>query len=60
MKNPVYLYLSAGIGATIAPWQQFYLQASVVDKGSKRTDLNYAQADAIVGSLFLVLVAGLS
>jgi NRAMP (natural resistance-associated macrophage protein)-like metal ion transporter len=59
MKDPVYLYLSVGIiGATIAPWQQFYLQASVVDKGSKRTDLKYSQADAIVGSLFSVLVAG--
>ena len=59
MKDPVYLYLSAGIiGATIAPWQQFYLQASVVDKGSKRADLKYSQADAIVGSLFSVAVAG--
>ncbi len=59
LKDPGFLYLSVGIiGATIAPWQQFYLQASVVDKGAKRSHLKYSQADAIVGSIFSVLVAG--
>jgi NRAMP (natural resistance-associated macrophage protein)-like metal ion transporter len=59
IRNPAYLYLSVGIiGATIAPWQQFYLQASIVDKGTQRSELKYAQADAIVGSLFSVIVAG--
>ena len=59
MKNSDYLYLSVGIiGATIAPWQQFYLQASVVERGAGPKELKYSQADAIVGSLFSVLVAG--
>lgn len=59
LKDPNFLYLSVGIiGATIAPWQQFYLQASVVDKGTKRSHLKYSQADAIVGSVFSVIVAG--
>ena len=58
LKDPAFLYLSVGIiGATIAPWQQFYLQASVVDKGVKRSQLKYSQADAVVGSLFSVVVA---
>ena len=58
LKDPNFLYLSVGIiGATIAPWQQFYLQASVVDKGTKRSHLRYSQADAIVGSVFSVIVA---
>ena len=58
LKDPGFLYLSVGIiGATIAPWQQFYLQASVVDKGAKRSHLKYSQADAIVGSVFSVIVA---
>jgi NRAMP (natural resistance-associated macrophage protein)-like metal ion transporter len=58
MRQPGYLYLAIGIiGATIAPWQQFYLQASIVDKGTPRADLKYSQADAIVGSLFSVLIA---
>lgn len=46
------------IGATIAPWQQFYLQASIVEKGSSPKHLKYSQIDAIVGSLFSVIVAG--
>ncbi len=58
LGNSAYLYLAVGIiGATIAPWQQFYLQASVVDKGSRSGDLKYSQADAIVGSVFSVIVA---
>jgi NRAMP (natural resistance-associated macrophage protein)-like metal ion transporter len=59
LRDPGFLYLSVGIiGATIAPWQQFYLQASVVDKGTKRSHLKYSQADSIVGSVFSVIVAG--
>lgn len=58
LRNPSYLFLSVGmIGATVAPWQQFYLQASVVDKGAGKGELRYAQADAIVGSVFSVVVA---
>jgi Mn2+/Fe2+ NRAMP family transporter len=58
LRDREYLYLAVGIiGATIAPWQQFYLQASIVDKGTEEKDLKYARADAIVGSIFSVLVA---
>lgn len=58
LKNADYLYASAGIiGATIAPWQQFYLQASVAEKGSGKNELKYTQADAIIGSLFSVVIA---
>ena len=57
-KSTSYLYLAVGIiGATIAPWQQFYLQASIVDKGTPKSDLKYSQVDAIVGSLFSVVIA---
>jgi Mn2+/Fe2+ NRAMP family transporter len=58
LRNPSYLYLSVGIiGATVAPWQQFYLQASVVDKGARVKQLKLAQTDAVVGSVFSVMVA---
>src|ERR1700761_3060527 len=58
LRNHSYLYLSVGlIGATVAPWQQFYLQASVVDKGARKSQLKLAQGDAIFGSVFSVLVA---
>ncbi len=46
------------IGTTIAPWMQFYQQASIVDKGLKATDYVYERLDVIVGSLFAVLIAG--
>jgi Mn2+/Fe2+ NRAMP family transporter len=45
------------IGTTIAPWMQFYQQASIVDKGLKITDYAYERLDVIVGSLFAVIVA---
>jgi len=46
------------IGTTIAPWMQFYQQASIVDKGLKPADLPYERLDVLVGSVFAVLVAG--
>ena len=59
LRHPGYLYLAVGIiGGTIAPWQQFYLQASIVEKGSSPKDLKYSQIDAVFGSLFSVIVAG--
>jgi Mn2+/Fe2+ NRAMP family transporter len=58
LRNSDYLYLSVGlIGATVAPWQQFYLQASVVDKGTPASKLKFAQIDAVFGSIFSIIVA---
>src|SRR5262245_23501639 len=38
-RVPGYVYMVTGIiGATIAPWMQFYLQASVVEKGVTERD----------------------
>lgn len=45
------------IGTTIAPWMQFYQQASIVDKGLTVKDYVYERIDVIVGSIFAVLVA---
>jgi Mn2+/Fe2+ NRAMP family transporter len=45
------------IGTTIAPWMQFYQQASIVDKGIQVEDFGYERVDVIVGSVFAVLVA---
>jgi Mn2+/Fe2+ NRAMP family transporter len=46
------------IGTTIAPWMQFYQQASIVDKGIKPADYGYERIDVVVGSIFAVVVAG--
>ncbi len=45
------------IGTTIAPWMQFYLQASVAEKNIKLRDYKYSKADVIVGSLTVNIVA---
>jgi Mn2+/Fe2+ NRAMP family transporter len=45
------------IGTTIAPWMQFYQQASIVDKGLKATELSYERVDVLLGSVFAVVVA---
>ena len=57
-RVPGYAYMVTGIiGATIAPWMQFYLQASVVEKGVTERDYKTTRIDILVGSIFAVLVA---
>ncbi|MFQ5847819.1 MAG: Nramp family divalent metal transporter [Candidatus Methylomirabilales bacterium] len=38
------------VGTTIAPWMQFYLQSSTVDKGLRWRDYKYARLDVIIGA----------
>jgi NRAMP (natural resistance-associated macrophage protein)-like metal ion transporter len=45
------------IGTTIAPWMQFYLQSSVVEKEVKVSDYRKLWVDVVLGSIFAVLVA---
>jgi Mn2+/Fe2+ NRAMP family transporter len=53
-----YLIMLVGlVGTTIAPWMQFYLQASVVDKGLSVKDLNAVRIDVVVGSVLVSIVA---
>jgi NRAMP (natural resistance-associated macrophage protein)-like metal ion transporter len=53
-----YLYDAIGVvGTTIAPWMQFYLQSSVVEKGIRVKDYGASRLDVIVGSFFTDLVA---
>ncbi len=55
---PGYAFMvTAIIGATIAPWMQFYLQASVVEKGVSMKDYKATRIDVLVGSVFAPLVA---
>jgi Mn2+/Fe2+ NRAMP family transporter len=54
----VYVYTLIGlVGTTIAPWMQFYLQASVVEKGITPRQYSTARWDVIVGCLFAAVVA---
>jgi Mn2+/Fe2+ NRAMP family transporter len=56
--SSAYLAMFIGlIGTTIAPWMQFYIQASVVEKGVKPRELRYSQADVVIGSFITDIVA---
>src|SRR6202011_2825888 len=53
-----YLYMVIGlVGTTIAPWMQFYLQASVVEKGVTKRQYKASQLDVVVGCVFTDVVA---
>src|SRR5665213_2227628 len=57
-RNKDYIYMAIGIvGTTIAPWMQFYLQSSIVEKGIRVKDYAASRLDVIVGSLFTDIVA---
>ena len=57
-RDKTYIYMAIGIvGTTIAPWMQFYLQSSIVEKGIPVKDYPASRLDVIVGSFFTDLVA---
>jgi Mn2+/Fe2+ NRAMP family transporter len=57
-NDKVYIYTAIGVvGTTIAPWMQFYLQSSIVEKGIRVKDYAASRLDVIVGSLFTDIVA---
>jgi len=45
------------VGTTIAPWMQFYMQSSVIEKGLKMKQYNYSLIDIVVGCVATVVVA---
>src|SRR5258708_1225812 len=55
-KEYVYM-LIATVGTTIAPWMQFYLQASVVEKGVTAREYKASRLDVILGCVFTDVVA---
>jgi NRAMP (natural resistance-associated macrophage protein)-like metal ion transporter len=58
IRNYGYLYtVIALVGTTIAPWMQFYLQASIVEKGVTAKQYRASRWDVIIGCLFAAVVA---
>jgi len=45
------------IGTTIAPWMQFYMQSSVIEKGLKMKNYKFTLIDIIIGCIVTVVVA---
>ncbi len=57
-RAPGYTYMVVGlIGTTIAPWMQFYLQASIVEKRIPVRKYAASRWDVIIGSIFTDVVA---
>ncbi|HEU4787336.1 MAG TPA: divalent metal cation transporter [Gemmatimonadaceae bacterium] len=53
-----YLYMVIGlVGTTIAPWMQFYLQASIVEKGVTVRQYRASRLDVVLGCVFTDVVA---
>ncbi len=57
-RDQAYLFMVIGVvGTTIAPWMQFYLQSSIVEKGVTRRNLKASRWDVITGCMFTDIVA---
>ena len=54
---PLITLVMANIGTTITPWQIFFQQSAVVDKGMDVHDIKYGKLDTFVGSLTTCVVA---
>ncbi len=58
MRQQDYIYAGIGVvGTTIAPWMQFYLQSSIVEKGVTRRDYRASRIDVVAGCVFTDIVA---
>jgi NRAMP (natural resistance-associated macrophage protein)-like metal ion transporter len=57
-RKSEYLVLLVGlVGTTIAPWMQFYLQASIVEKGITKRQYRLSRWDVILGCIVTDVVA---
>ena len=45
------------VGTTVAPWMQFYMQSSVIEKGIKIGDYKFTIWDVVVGCIATIVVA---
>jgi NRAMP (natural resistance-associated macrophage protein)-like metal ion transporter len=50
-------FILANVGTTIAPWQIYFQQSSVVDKGLDFHDIKFGKIDTLVGAFFTCSVA---
>ena len=57
-RDAAYITMMVGlIGTTITPWMQFYLQASVVEKGVTRKDYWLTRLDVLFGCIVTDVIA---
>jgi Mn2+/Fe2+ NRAMP family transporter len=58
MNGTLLFFILANIGTTITPWQIFFQQSAVVDKGLDIHDIRFGKLDTLLGSLLTCVVAG--
>ncbi len=57
-RDPGYVVMIVGlIGTTITPWMQFYLQASVVEKGISKRNYKLCRLDVVFGCIVTDVIA---
>ncbi len=56
-KAALITLIMANIGTTITPWQIFFQQSAVVDKGMDVRDMKFGKIDTFFGSLLTCVVA---
>jgi Mn2+/Fe2+ NRAMP family transporter len=53
-----YIYTLIGLaGTTVAPWMQFYLQASIVEKGVSTRQLRASRWEVGIGAVFAAIIS---
>ncbi len=57
LNGPGLAMVIALVGTTIAPWMQFYMQSSVIEKGLQMKNYKYTLIDIVVGCIITVVVA---
>jgi NRAMP (natural resistance-associated macrophage protein)-like metal ion transporter len=55
--SEILFIILANIGTTIAPWQIFFQQSAVVDKGLDIHDIKFGKLDTFIGSMFTSIIA---
>jgi Mn2+/Fe2+ NRAMP family transporter len=57
-SNAAWILMIIGlVGTTIAPWMQFYLQSSIVEKGIGPEEYRISRWDVIIGCIIATIVA---
>ncbi len=57
LSGEMIFFILANIGTTITPWQIFFQQSAVVDKGLDIHDIKFGKMDTFFGSMLTCLVA---
>ena len=55
--TPTIVTILGLVGTTVAPWMQFYMQSSVIEKGIKIADYRFTFWDVVLGCIATVVIA---